>query len=227
MLIDIRERDLIKLLPDQPTAQLPVADIWIGLSGEAISVGGVVAERKSLADFQASFVDGRYREQRTRLLAYCSEKKAKPLYILEGDLNRVQGRIGKQPLLKLITRLTLRYGISVLQTASLQETADLCKILESQVQEDPNVFQGEIISYTEVVSSSKKVNRSENLGSAMLQQCPGVSAKVADALLDHYKLFSALLKASQEDLANVKVGSTGRRVGPAIAGRLWELFHSL
>jgi ERCC4-type nuclease len=224
MLIDIRERALIRLLPTHPVAQLPIADIWIGLSGEEIIPGGVLAERKTLADFQASFLDGRYREQRTRLLAFCQEKKVKPLYILEGDLNHVEGRIGKQALLKLITRLTLRYGISVLQVADLQGTADLCNTLETQIKEDPKVFIGEIVSYTEVMSSSKRTNRSENLGSAMLQQCPGISAKSADAILEHYKTFAAVITASETDLANLKVGA--RRLGPVIAKRLWDLFHT-
>lgn len=224
MLLDVRERGLIRLLPSHPVAQLPIADIWIGLSGEDVRPGCILVERKTISDFQASFLDGRYREQRTRLLSYCQQNKVKPLYILEGDLNQAQGTIGKQALLKLITRLTLRYGISILQVPDLQGTADLCCLIESQLKEDPTVFEGTTVSYTDVISSSKRTNRSENLGSAMLQQCPGISAKSADALLDQYKTFADLLKASLDDLTNTKVGN--RRLGPVVATRLWNLFHS-
>ena len=73
MILDVRERELIPLLPQWTTKQIPVGDIWIGLSGEEIQPGGVVAERKSVRDFEASFLDGRYREQRSRLLAFCAE----------------------------------------------------------------------------------------------------------------------------------------------------------
>jgi len=224
MLLDLRERGLIRLLPSHPTAQLPIADIWIGLSGEDVRPGCILVERKTISDFQASFLDGRYREQRTRLLSYCQQNKVKPLYILEGDLNQAQGTIGKQALLKLITRLTLRYGISILQVPDLQATADLCCLMETQLKEDPTVFEGTTVSYTDVISSSKRANRSENLGSAMLQQCPGISAKSAEALLDHYKSFAQLLKAPLDELSAIKVGN--RRLGPVVAKRLWSLFHS-
>lgn len=223
MLLDVRERDLSFRLPDWPLKQLPVADAWIGLSGEEIAPGGVLIERKSADDLEASILDGRYREQRTRLLAYAVERQARALYIIEGDLDRLYGRLQKKALIKYLTRLTLRYGVAVLQTASLDETAELLRILQEQYEEDKTVFQAQTLSYTDVVSSSRKTNRQDNLLSLMIQQCPGVSGKAAAAIVAHFQVFPRLFAADEKTIADVKNGS--RRIGPAVAKRLYEVLH--
>lgn len=223
MFLDVRERELIGRLPGWTVKQLSVGDLWIGISGETITNGGVVAERKTAGDLEASILDGRYREQRTRLLSFCEQNKARPLYIIEGDLDRLYGRMAKKALIKYLTRLTLRYGVSVLQTSCVAETAELALILHSQFTDDATVFQGQTVSYADTISSSKKTNKLENLGVAMLCQCPGISSKVGQALMAQFGSFSAILNASQKDLENCKNGD--RRVGPAVAKRLYELFH--
>ena len=223
MLLDIRERDLAIHLPMWPLKQLPIGDLWIGLSGEMIAPGGVIAERKAADDLEASILDGRYREQRTRLLSHCQQTGARALYIIEGDLDRLHGRLTKQALLKFLTRLTLRYGVAVLQTANLRETAELARILHDQWKEDPQVFQGQTVAYAEVLSVSRKQNRQDNLASAMLQQCPGVSATVAQALMTQFQSFASLYKATEAEIANVQMDK--RRVGPAVAKRLYAALH--
>ena len=89
ILCDSREREVIQRFPDISTRTLSVGDIWIGISGEDVRPGGIVAERKTIQDFEASILDGRYREQRTRLLTYCQQQSARPLYIIEGSLDRI------------------------------------------------------------------------------------------------------------------------------------------
>ena len=223
MILDVRERELSFRLPSWQKKQLPVGDAWIGLSGEEITAGGVVVERKSADDLEASILDGRYREQRTRLLAYSVEKGAKALYIIEGDLDRLYGRLQKKALLKHMTRLSLRYGVGILQTSCLNETAELLRILQEQYEEDKSVFQAQTLSYTDVVSSSRKTNRADNLFSLMIQQCPGVSGKVAAALVSHFQTFPRLFTADERMIAEVKNGA--RRIGPVVAKRLYEVLH--
>ena len=85
-LLDTRESDLIKILEGSVVKQLPVADVWIGVDPETKQslAEGIIAERKSIADLEASILDGRYREQRGRILSYCQKNNTRPLYILEG-----------------------------------------------------------------------------------------------------------------------------------------------
>jgi ERCC4-type nuclease len=226
--LDTRERELIKIL-GWPTRALPVGDVWIGLSGETLAKGGIVAERKTAADLEASILDGRYREQRTRLLSHCQVNGLRPLYIIEGDLDRINGRLQEAALLKHLTRLTLRYGVSVLQTAGIQETARLCELLADQIRSEPTVFCSEEaakVQYTDTISVNKRGNREDPsiFASAVLQQCPGVSAAGAAAVLAHFKTLESVWAAAIPDLAAILVGK--RKLGTVVADRLWNLLHA-
>ena len=86
-MLDDREHGLRELLPSWPVSHLPVADIWIGVPLDAEGVNGLMIERKSVADFEASILDNRYREQRSRLMTYATERKAHVVYIIEGELD--------------------------------------------------------------------------------------------------------------------------------------------
>ncbi len=226
MLLDIRERELCGIFPLEKAKQLEVGDIWIGLSGEQLAPGGLCIERKEVKDLEGSLKDGRYREQRTRLLYHCQQTKARPLYIIEGSLD-AGWTTSKKVFQKVLARLALRYGIPFLQTKDIQDTANLLQALEEQVKEDPAVFviPDTNIPYTELVGNTKKANRNANAASAMLQQVTGVSDTMATALLTKFTSFSNLYNATEKEIAETKV-SEKRKVGPAVAKRLWETFHS-
>lgn len=228
---DTREREFINKVPNISIRTLPVGDIWIGLSGEDVRTGGLVIERKTTADFEASILDGRYHEQRVRLLTYCQQQGARPVYIIEGSLDRINGRFTENVLRQYLNRLQIRYGVCVIQTDCLASTIDLCQTLERQIEKDLSVFileDGAQKSYTHSVSISKKANRDDPkiVASLMLQQCPGLSATAADALLAAFQgTFTGVFQADESALASTKI-TEKRKVGPALAKRLYMLLHS-
>lgn len=230
--VDIRERELIPLLRPWPAKQLPVGDIWIGLSGEdliEVACGGIVAERKTTDDLEASILDGRYREQRTRLTTYCRQQGARPLYIIEGPMDRLWGKLTQETLQKYLNRLMLRYGVPVIHTETTEETAALCKLLAAQIAEDASVFVATdpaSLSYSSTVSISKKGNKEDprNFAACALQGCPGISAAAAEAILTACGGgMEGVWKAEEAALAAVVVGK--RKLGPVVAKRLWGLLH--
>ena len=228
-LCDTRERDLIPKLAI-PTRNLPVGDIWIGLSGEEVGPGGIVAERKTVADLEASILDGRYREQKARLLTYCQQTNSRPLYIIEGNLDRIHGKFTEDVLRKFLNRLQLRYGVAVIQTDSIDSTASLCRILLEQLQKDPTTFlsqDGAQKEYSHTVTVSKRANREDPKAfvGLVLQQCPGVSAAIASALVTAFVNLEGVMKASEAEIAGTMV-TEKRRIGPAVAKRLYNLLHS-
>lgn len=231
ILCDTREREIIQRVPSISTRTLPVGDIWIGLSGEDVCAGGLVIERKTAADFEASILDGRYHEQRLRLLTYCQQQCARPLYIIEGSLDRINGRFTENVLRQYLNRLQIRYGVPVIQTDSLVATIELCNTLQKQIEKDITTFvleDGAQKAYTHSVSITKKTNRDDPkvFASLMLQQCPGLSATTADALLEAFdKTFTGVFNADEAAIATVKV-SEKRKVGPVLAKRLYSLLHS-
>ncbi len=223
ILLDTREHGLIGLLSN-PQQQLPVGDAWI-LDGSGNPL--VVVERKTTADFEASFLDGRYREQRTRLLAFCAEKKARPLYILEGGLDGRRRSLERSALQKLVHRLMLRYGVAVWQTKDLEDTAATLGLLATQVKDDAKVFEAETLSYTDVNKITKKENKNNwrAFTIACLQQCPGVSSKIANNIVTTFGNFENILKQDEVSFSKLKTGE--RCLGVIVAKRLYNLLHSM
>lgn len=232
---DNREHGLIPLLGGASVRQLPVGDIWISLSGETIAHpviahNGIVAERKTAADLEASILDGRYQEQRLRLLTFCAQTGARPLYIIEGPLDRIQGRFTEETLRKFLNRLQIRYGVAVIHTESLADTAKLCAILRDQISKEPAVFQpedGTQKAYTNTVSITKRTNMEDPavFASVVLQACPGISAAVAAAILKACGgTMAGVWAATEAEIAKAPI-TEKRKVGPAVAKRLVGLLH--
>jgi ERCC4-type nuclease len=213
-----------------------VGDVWIGL-GEVeveekekenvtIKEGALIIERKSIKDLEASILDGRYREQRGRMLAFCQENKAQPVYILEGSLSSATGRLQKTAIMKFINRLVLRYQIAVLHTDSVQETAELINALIEQWTEDPAALKRttELVKVSDGIHIQKKANSAEQFAVTCLAQCPGVSVKMAEALLQTFHSIKGVMEAEQKAIEVVKVGT--RKIGPVVSKRLKELLYS-
>jgi ERCC4-type nuclease len=232
--IDTREGDLIRLLQvnQEQVKQLPVADIWLGITEQqTLSEGGLLIERKSMKDLEASILDGRYREQKGRLLAACHEHKAQPMYIIEGSLSSATGRLTKKALMKIIHRLIFHYHIAVMQTASLQETSELIQALVEQWKEDPTSLQRttEVIKVTDGIHIQKKTNALDPKQFAIccLAQCPGISAKLAESIFNEFGSLAGVFAASAEEIAGVGGGAGAKRkVGKVVGERLWNLLHS-
>ena len=218
MILDTREHDLITLLADATpeVKQLPVGDIWIG---------DLIIERKSVKDLEASILDGRYREQRGRILAHCQENAVKPLYIIEGGLSSHTGRLTTSAIMKFINRLVFHYNMPVVQTGGLKETADLLKAIAEQQQEKPESLQRktDLVKVADGLHVQKKVNAQDprQFSIASLSQCPGVSVKMAEALVNAFGSLKGVMEAPVKDIENVKVGT--RKVGPVVSKRLKEL----
>ena len=228
-MLDDREHGLRELLPLWPVGHLPVADIWIGL--DLSGTNGLMIERKSVADFEASILDNRYREQRSRLMTYATERKAHVVYIIEGELDRLgPHRLTKQALMKHITRLALRYHIAVFQTSCIKETAELCALLKDQITSDPTTFeQPATMTYIETRGKTRESNSDDPqvFLSTVLQACRGVSAAGAKAIMALYPSLEALMNATQEDLQNIKVGiGAAKKFGQVKAQRLHSLLHN-
>lgn len=236
--VDNRENDFIRVMEgkeckkDMIVKQLLVGDIWIGVEGEGeeakMAEGGLIIERKSIRDLEASILDGRYREQRGRILAYCHEQKTQPLYILEGSLDSATGRLPKKAILKFINRLIFHYQIPVMQTLSIFETAELIDTILEQWNADSKSFQRttELVKVSDGIHVQKKVNAADpkQFAISCLVQCPGVSVKMAEAIVTEFSTLKALMDVPVKSIELVKVGA--RKVGPVVASRLYDMLHA-
>jgi crossover junction endonuclease MUS81 len=160
--LDNREAKLIELfrqaaIPIQ-TMNLPIGDIIIkhtlDLQQDVLALAEppkerrityeIILERKCTQDMVASIKDGRYKEQKIRLLAEgkntTPDRSVVIGYIIEGTPAELRAPADKTMLLGSIISSTFRDNISILRTNSLQETFDLLVRLNERMMKDYNEF---------------------------------------------------------------------------------------
>lgn len=222
LILDNREHELhLKVTVPHDFVPLHVGDIHICARVDGSVKPVLVLERKSFADFQSSVMDGRYREQRGRLLAFGAEVGAKVGYILEGSAASLRPPMTASSIDKLVARLMYVHGIPVFRTTSVVDTARLVETLLGQVMEDgAAAFNGAAAQRaTEGIHVVKRGNTEDprHFAISMLCLAHGVSTRTAEAWLDAFGSVAAVIAAPQDQLAAVKVGA--RKVGPALATR--------
>jgi ERCC4-type nuclease len=218
---------------------LSAGDFWIvSADGEPL----LVAERKTFADFAASNTDGRYREQRARLMAMRGAGAA-VLYVLEGSWSvgetRAWGAASHpmtEPTMKrLLARLTLRYGMPVLAADNTTATAQWCRVLLAQLRDDPKVFHpesgsiaestaGAMTAYTAALSPVKAANRTAGaVAAAMLGAIPGLGEKRVAAILAERSV-AGLAAMSVAEIA--ALAPSGRRLGDKLGAAIAEALQA-
>jgi ERCC4-type nuclease len=190
--------------------RLPLGDIILhDPAGQGRDI--VLFERKTLNDLAASIQDGRYKEQSFRLIETATASGFHPhniVYIIEGDIGQYEAkrnnnnRITKTALQSAMVSLLYYKGFSVVRTMNLGETAELIlnfadKVAKESADGTKPAYDDEAPTvtptapargYSEVASKKEKrdyITR-ENIGEIMLAQVPGVSPKVATAILAKY-----------------------------------------
>lgn len=230
--LDNREHELIKLIPtiSKPHA-LHVGDIWIGLSGDAPAQGGLIIERKTWADLEASVMDGRYREQRGRLLTYSQETGARIVYIIEKSKLR---NWSQDTIRKFIIRLQLVHGITVFETVSTHDTAQFVRSLAAIWEADSTAFTA-VLDAQRAADGIHVVKRDNDnnprlFALKVLCLCPGISTNIADVILTAAdNSLETVMTMSIETISTLKIQtSTGkqRAIGSKVAERLYNLLHN-
>ena len=222
IITDTREKALFDILGAHGAApimqRMDVADVEIRAPGVDRAI--VVFERKTLADLESSIKDGRYKEQKFRLMNACDAyHKA---YVVEG----MWGDASEMSRGAIINTM-FRDGIQVLMVPSLQDTASFLIGCAKRVGEAPAVYIGGTTpaqDYTTSVSTSKKANMTPQAFAAIaLAQIPGLSVGVAKTILDHFGGSMAQLVNSYtvEEAKNLQVSSK-RRLGAKLANRILD-----
>jgi len=147
LIIDIRENKLIELIKlkssiiSYQTSSLPIGDIIVRHIDSDITYE-IILERKCLTDMIASIKDGRYKEQKIRLLSEMatSSNKVKIAYLLEGSIDDLRLPQDKSILIGSVISSTFRDNIPILRTSSLQDTFDLIQRLNDRLIKDYKDF---------------------------------------------------------------------------------------
>ena len=147
-----------------------------------------IVERKTLDDLSSSIIDGRYKEQKSRLLA----SNHKIVYIIEGMQKNNHG-VKFSTLLSAILNCQFRDNITVIRTKDLNETATVLIMLKDKLKfNDCN--ETRVISYESNIHISKKQNMTkENVFIKQLSCIPGISENIATDIAKLYPTMKLLI----------------------------------
>ena len=216
IIIDIRERELCKLLPtlsenyaisvNITTQQLPLGDAIIADdTGREL----LLLERKTLRDLAASIKDGRYEEQSYRLNNHPLHNH-NIVYLIEGDLKTYSTRYTRLPKKTLYSAMfAINYykGFSLVRTMNVLETAEYILRAASKLSRARDVLgyynggdKREDKHYSDVVKKARKQNITpDNIGVIVLSQIPGISCITARAIMQQYSSLHTLLQSVQKN----------------------------
>lgn len=160
-----------------------------------------IFERKTLQDLQASILDGRYKEQKARLLSNVSQKYI--TYIIEGDniLSSSTYDKYKSMIQSAYLHTLFRDNIRILYTKNIMETTTLILLITTKILDKPDKFLYEEYTadkcYTDFIKLKKK--KIDNIDAKscfimQLSQIPMISNVIAKNIYSKYSSMGNLVK---------------------------------
>ncbi|NHJ05632.1 MAG: DEAD/DEAH box helicase [Candidatus Heimdallarchaeota archaeon] len=205
IVVDTREsksgiaKELVDLDVEVELQQLNVADYILS--------SRIGVERKDVADFSQSIIDGRLFPQ----LISLKRNYPIPILILEGETLYGQRALNPEAIRGAITSITINLDIKVIWTRSTKDTARFLKVIAKREQQK---------------SDNKPTIRTEKapVDSAELQEFivagfPNINAVLAKRILKKFGSLENFFNTSVEDLQNIK------GIGKKIAMEIKELIE--
>jgi len=241
IIIDNRENKLIQLFENNNISfikkQLEIGDIILQQDDKIL----LLVERKTIPDLIGSIKDGRYKEQKTRILSKINIENV--LYLIEGRVDNI--KFDEKIIFGSITNMIFRDNIKLINTGNLQQSFDLILSLKKKFME--GTFQSkENLNYNDTIKLNKKENITNNIFNIqVLANVPGVSLKMAEIILKDIKSIKDLIlkydnynlelqkddvdiknieKLKEELLKDIQY-SEKRKVGKVISKRIYHFLY--
>jgi crossover junction endonuclease MUS81 len=209
IVIDQRENAMKEILNKQDIdlvqcieyIQLNIGDIVIKDGDDVVCI----FERKTCDDLLASIKDGRYREQKWRLLEHFNCDTI--VYLIEG----VCKDVSKSKLIdNCIINTLFRDKIKVIRSRDVENTVEI--LLDIYKKFKTKKFQQTKGAYSEMVKSVKKTNLTEDIWFiTCLKGIPGVSEKTAQCIIKEFSSMKELINGFELNggnlLEKIKVGN--------------------
>ena len=178
LIIDIREGKLIDLIKSKSTdtfkipyelKSLQIGDIVI--SSPTHPDKTLIIERKCMTDMLASIKDGRYKEQKVRLLAeVVNNPNTKICYLIEGNMQDLRFPNEKTVFYGSIVSSIFRDGIPLIRTGNLNETLDIIIRIHERMSKDITDFFKPIIITASIIVSNNSSNNTLSNNTSSIEQ---------------------------------------------------------
>lgn len=247
LIIDYRENKIINIIKKYDKVNYEIKNLDIGdFIFEKDDNQILIIERKTIDDLYSSIIDGRYKEQKLRLIN--NYPISKIIYIIENTIENKTNSHQKIIYGSIINTL-LRDNIKILRSENINETINYLYVLYKKINDiqqyqisdssndsntndnlDKNNFDINS-NYLNTIKIKKKDNMTpESCQIIQLSQIPGVSINISKCIMSEYKTIRNLIKNLEENeniLENLQLTSnTGktRKLGPKLSKRIFEFF---
>ena len=224
IIIDNRENDLIDLCSKNnmefDKENLILGDINYKLQDKEL----IIIERKTINDLLQSINDGRYREQKIRLVEK-SKEGCQIYYLIEGNIfNSSKSDI----IYSCIINTMIRDNMKIIFSKNIEETyIYINKILKKSI-EFKDILNNKIEiknDYINVIKCEKKKNMNKDTCyMAMLKQIPGISSNMVKFIFEKYPTINLLIKEYEKSdellLQDIVIGK--RKLGKVLSKRIYD-----
>ena len=215
--VDVREKALINEFRRHGAEGFKIQELPVGdVSCTYRSGHGWLIERKSCQDFVASICDGRYAEQRARLVSTPHQV----VYVVEGELQVHRGEKNSKwhhILLSAIVSLNSEERVRVYRTIDVAETFNLIIILVRKLESQRGPMPSGLVPPK---MASKRQRESSPSTSLVRMLCcvPSVSESIA------LRLVAELggIQSIQQALEHVKMPRIDLGNGKCLGKQLWK-----
>jgi crossover junction endonuclease MUS81 len=202
--IDFREdtlhAELVQLVQDVPQLQIVQTNLELGDAHVVHAESNVTLlfERKTTQDLAASVKDGRYKEQKYRILSSFAPHLV--TYVIEGGnpfLNGVHG-FNKSIYQGVFMHTMYRDGVHILFVKNTRETAQWLVDVALKLESNPAKFLASDETYiSSRKAKSRRIDNMTPVSCFLMQLCqiPGVSHKIAETIQQVYPNMRVLLHA--------------------------------
>ena len=211
-----------------------------------------IVERKRMDDLCSSIKDGRFKEQKFRLL---NSGLRHPVYLVEDFGSMSFMSMPAQTLEQAIANTQIGQEFFVKRTRDIKESAAYLTLMtrylqtayENQtlkaitkddmehVKVEENQVNTFLMTFQELndISIKNRVLTVGELFGKQLLQIPGVAAEKVVGILEHYSTLRDLLDAYDEQttekekenlLSDIKFGKTQRKIGPSVSRTVYQLY---
>lgn len=206
IIIDKREIKLISLFDNNlvKIEMLSCGDIEIIYKNE---IERLLIERKTYIDLWQSIKDGRYREQRCRLIEWKNQDKEnrKILYIIEGSKKDLEEeKTGIESCRNALSRLSIFYDCGVHYTRNIESTRDHIKWISEQILNKNNIDIKKQCYLEQSIPKKKDIQSSKNLLCVCLYGIYGISKGMAEIISNEFESIYEFNKLMMEDIESMK-----------------------
>ena len=227
---------------------LPVADFIFVNEQNDINEYLILVERKTITDLESSIIDGRFREQKCRLIS-AGQTPDKILYIIE-----INKPAKKQNMVNgSIINMLYKHHFKILYSKDPTQTLELLATIYKKLYKG-DIKLGQQLDTSNTISSVNQIHSSSTLTENMtietpkllskgdnikkqLFQCslsviPGVSMNISQKIADIYSTMKMLMdtynnleddKKREMLLADIKIGT--RKIGPVLSKKIWKTLY--